>query len=350
MKKAINRYFISGLLLMMTGILSVSYVMAQTNLTDFVFDPVSANPPRSCVLENGVTIVAGENNDPAAVFPKIVNDPPIPNSTSTLHGSYLKWDYTFTYPVRPRGSSRDDDYEESEGRPSRYSNLYLSVSGDTSIFNTLPSILDIQPSCGSAHDQGHKSESSSCESRILRFPAVNPIVNSGYQYSVSFITPLGYTPRIASAGVQSGRQKTPDYCLIAGASKQDTVYVATVESQIVSTPGCRVELVKDSSGRVASATLTDPNNPNCQIETSPASYICDSDGGVNPQPVDCKKVVSNLPENGLASEGSCNYSYTNTMGGKTTIACTTCCIQKSTNKCVLKSSLSSTSLCTAGSL
>jgi hypothetical protein len=47
--------------------------------------------------------------------------------------------------------------------------------------------------------------------------------------------------------------------------------------------------------------------------------------------------------------GSCKYSWTNTAGGRSTVTCSTCCINSATNQCVLKSSLTSPSTqCKAG--
>lgn len=320
------------------AISSVSLAGAVTSQTKFLFDPVNSNPPRTCTLDNNVVVVAGEGNDATAAFPKTVIDP-----SSTLLGSYLKWDYTFTYPTSQRRpeesdniSSSSQDNEDGSRKPSK---LYLTVSNDTPIFSTSPSVLEkISTNCDTKNG-------ATCESQVLKFPASSSTGTSGQQYTVSFITPMGYTPRIATAGAQrhGDNSNNAAFCLIAGASKQDSVNVATVESKIVSTPGCRVDLETDSSGRVSNATIIS-GSENCHIDHTPAPFICDNENGVA---TNCKKVVSNLPENGLTSEGSCNYSYTNTSGGKTTLACTTCCVQASTNTCVLKSSLSSLDLCTA---
>ena len=301
-----------------------------------LFPAVDPTPPRTCTTASGVVIVAGLNGDPTAIFPRIV-DCSIPGACAdpNLSGSYLQWDYSFTFNY-PGMNLQPNNNTQSVMAGSQ---ILLTVSNDSNIYAPNPPISNtIGNACGV--QSTIKNADLLCESQILPFPLIchaNTNINT-----ISYLTPLGVAPRLTSAGVKRAIDHSADLCLIAGAGTitVNQVNQATIESQVVSTPGCNVNLVKDANNRVVSAELTDPSNTNCQIDTAPAAYICDSSGGQNPTPINCKIIVSNLPENGLSSEGSCQYAYTNSAGGKTTIKCTTCCVQASNRQCVLKSSLS----------
>ena len=318
-----------------------------------VFQSVSPKPPRQCSLNNLINVVAGPADSSGTLspdFPKVVSCPGTDCKDSnsidfnTPPGTYLRWDYLFNFPgyknkdsgaiISPSDkqiiASKLNDIDGHPVMPPKNAKLYLSVSDDTSVSATLPLSINVPSNCSIHYDieTGHTA----CESHILGFPLVNGASN---QQFVSFLTPVGYSSRIASAGAKLGGDEI-NYCLIAGAGKVETQNQVTVESQIVSTPGCDVKLTKDSSGHVSKAEITNDVSENCKIkEYSQPPSLCDADSNGNVDLTSCKPVVGDLPSNGLTTKGSCNYSYTNTMGGKTTIACTGCCIQPSTNKCVL---------------
>ncbi|MGZ8946013.1 MAG: hypothetical protein ACXW1W_11380 [Methylococcaceae bacterium] len=279
-----------------------------------LFSPANNDtPPRTCELDTKVTIVAGLNGDPTAPFPRVVTCPgaDCPTEFTGITAQYLRWDYSFTYHgVTP-------------------SHAFLSVSGDTQLFFTSPSSI-VSSDC--AGDSYSKAGKYACELHFMRYNV------SSSTFTAYYLTSLNWSPRIATAGAQAGSFQ--DFCLLAGAGKppsdQNQIQEVT-EIQTVLTPGCRVELTRDSKGRVENAQITEGAD-NCSIEVSPDPIL-----------IDGKRLLSELRDP-VTTEGSCNYSYTNSIGGKTTIACSTCCVQSSTNKCVLKSSLSSpTTQCTAGS-
>ncbi len=322
-----RRYLLFFFSLMALGaLLTFSEVKAVTPTE--VFTSVNPIPPRTCST-GAVTIVAGKDEDPTATFPRIVSCPGLDCPSETLTGQFLQWDYTFSSPN------------------AAVSALYLSVSDDTSVrmmsSSDLPQTI---PNCltnSNSEDDG--TTNFNCDEHTLRFVPSNTSTTST---SVYFLTTLGLSARIATAGVlltgnsEDHSSHIKSFCRIAGASNPDAtnqptaVNQAIVQSQVVSTPGCNVTLTRDTNGRVADAVITQdfsttPDTTNCNIVKSPAPFTCD-----NPLDTDtCHQVVSDYND-GLTTQGSCNYSYTNTIGGKTTIACTGCCVQPSTNKCVVK--------------
>ena len=310
-------------LITLGGLTTFSGVRADTPTE--IFTSVNPIPPRTC-LAGDVKIVAGKDGDETATFPRLVSCPGSDCPSLTLTGQFLQWDYTFSSPNAP------------------VSALYLSVSDDTSV-RMMSSTAAPQtiPNCltnSNSEDDG--TTNFDCDEHTLRF------VPSPNSTAVYFLTPLGLSPRIATAGVHlTGESEDPtshkkSFCRIAGASSPDAknqptaVNQAIIQSQVVATPGCNVTLTRDTNGRVADAVITQdfsttPDTTNCNIVKSPAPFTCD-----NPLNTDtCHQVVSDYND-GLTTQGSCNYSYTNTIGGKTTIACTGCCVQPSTNKCVVK--------------
>jgi hypothetical protein len=310
-------------LLLSMAVLTVGWLLAAISVkADPLFPPASSAPPRSCDLGTAVSIVAGSNGNPAAPFPRVVNCPASlanPDCPTGFSGSgqFLLWEYTFTYHgVNP-------------------SNAFLSVSDDTELFFATPTAAVSTPIC--AGDSQSKAGQSTCETRFLRFNAYNST------FSAAYLTSPNWAPRIATAGAKAGNFQ--QYCLLAGAGKPTEATgnaVTHVESQ---TPACDYEFEVSPGGHsIVTGTLKTipPGNPDCPIEED------------NVPPTLNGMVVSGFEtdiDHPIRTEGSCNYTYTNTSGGTSTITCSTCCISKSTNKCVLKSSLTSpTTQCTSGSL
>jgi hypothetical protein len=296
------------------ALLIVSWLFSVTGVRAELFPPTNSEPPRTCNLSTKVTIVAGLNGDPAAPFPRVVNCPgadcPAGFSGS---GQYLRWDYTFMYfGVNP-------------------SQAYLTVSDDISLFFTSPTAV-ISPFC--SNNSGDDGGLSPCEVRTIRFNANSTTFNAAY------LTGLDWSPRIASAGAKAGNFKA--YCLLAGGGKPTGATGQAITQVNAQTPGCTYEFGVGSGGQ--------------DIETG-SLHITSGDGNCTVAEDTEPLIVDERPVSGwhinfldpVRTEGSCNYTYTNTAGGKTTISCTTCCVAKSTNKCVLKSALSSPATqCTSG--
>ncbi|MGZ8158298.1 MAG: hypothetical protein ACXWT1_17900 [Methylobacter sp.] len=306
-----------------------------------LFPAVSSSPVRTCSVTLGagktVDIVAGLNGDPESPFPRVVSCPGSDCPTDfSGSGLFLRWDYTFTYngvtiPI-PSESCGDKDRDNS--RTPNFPYAFLSVSNDTKLYHTTPS--SVIPTASCQGDSLSKAGQSTCEARFLRFNTVTNILN------VAYLTSVGLSPRLATAGAKVGT--TQQFCMLAGAGNQSfaTINQPISESveQIVQTAGCRVSLTRDANDRVAKAEVIEDKGGECVIEETD-----------DPITMDGKIVVSELPRDGWATEGSCKYSYVNTIGGKTTINCPTCCVQKTTNTCVLKSNLSNPATqCTPTSL
>ncbi len=347
-----------------TALLAACLTLPSFNAVAELFTSVGSTPPRQCALGNGIAVVSGPDvsGNPSASFPYPLTCPGVncpvwavdSVTQAPLSGQFLQWDYLFTFPgtftnqnISPLNSSEYNQLSNKvnavDGHlviPPVDAVLYLTASSDTSILVAQPSPITLPSTCGVSSDPG--TGQFDCESHILSFPVLK---NNGYQQKVSFITPVGYAPRLASAGAKLGGGVV-NYCLIAGPSVVTNVNQAAVQSEVVSLPGCNVVLTRDASGNVADAQLTSDSNPaNCTIFSTPASYICDSPSGGN-----CKQIVSPLPSNGLTTEGSCEYSFPSGSGGGTTVKCTTCCVRATTKTCVLKSSLTSPQTqCTPGS-
>jgi hypothetical protein len=301
-----------------------------------LFPAVSSSPVRTCSVSLGagktVDIVAGLNGDSTSSNPRGVICPGSDCPTGfTGTGQFLRWDYTFTYTgvTIPISSQSGDDRDRDD---SRTPYAFLSISNDTKLYYTTPSSVIPTDTCQG--DSVSKAGQSTCEARFLRFKPVSNILN------VAYLTSVGLSPRLATAGARVGQVQ--QFCMLAGAGIQSNATlnqpVSESVEQIVQTAGCRVLLTRDPNGRVAEAEVVEDKGGQCVIEVTHG-----------PITIDGSNVVSELPKDGWTTEGSCNYSYTNTSGGKTTIACPNCCVQLSTNTCVLKSSLSNLSLCTANS-
>jgi hypothetical protein len=305
-------------LLMSAALLTVFGLLATTGVKAELFQPHNGEPPRTCTLASSVTIVAGINGDQTAQFPRVVNCPGPDCLGFTSTGKFLRWDYKFT---------------NISGNNSL---AYLSVSDDTQLF-AASNTYQLSSFCEG--DSQSKAGLFTCEARFLRFTAMPGT------YDAAYLTSLDWAPRIATAGVKTGNNQ--QFCLLAGAGKSTAATstgqaVTHVESQ---TPACDYEFEVSPGGHsIVTGTLKTipPGNPDCPIEED------------NVPPTLNGMVISGFEtdiDHPIRTQGSCNYTYTNTSGGTSTITCSTCCISKSTNKCVLKSSLTSpTTQCTSGSL
>lgn len=303
-------------LLLSAALLTVGWLFAAAGVRAELFPPIT-ELPRTCNLGTNVTIVAGHGGDSTALFPRVVSCPG-PDCPTGFPGSgeFKLWEYVFTYNgVNP-------------------SNAFLSVSADTGLFFATPTAA-VSSFCGG--DSQSKAGLSTCDVRFLRFNA------NGSTFNAAYLTSSDWAPRIATAGAKAGNFQ--QFCLLAGAGKLTDETGNSVTHVTSQTPGCDYEFDVGPGGQdiVAGSLQTiPPNDPDCGVNEDDQPLIVDG------RPVSGWHIPFQDP---ARTEGSCNYTYTNTTGGKTTIACTTCCVSKSTSKCVLKSSLSSPSTqCTSGSL
>lgn len=301
-------------LLLPAAVLTVSGLLTATEVRAQLFPPDNGAPPRTCNLDTTVTIVAGENGDPTAPFPRVVSCPG-PDCPPSFSGSgqFLLWEYLATYNgVNP-------------------SNLFLSVSGNTEIFFATPTAAVSTPIC--AGDSQSKAGQKTCEVRFLRFNA------NGSTFAAAYLTGIGWSPRIATAGAKAGNFEK--FCLLAGAGSPTTEpNQALADQQSYQLPGCTVAFSVTPTGKVIPGTIAILDGAiNCTTAETNTPIVVDG------KPVEFVGPVQ------FTQAGSCNYSWTNTTGGQSTVFCTTCCIKASTNQCVQKSTLSNpTTQCKAGTL
>jgi hypothetical protein len=106
----------------------------------------------------------------------------------------------------------------------------------------------------------------------------------------------------------------------------------------------------EKSYRIPGASIAFKLAPPPDGRVIPGSVTVTPDGGGNPgdfpiqetnEPINFDNLgatIFNTPLQ-VTTLGSCKYSWTNTTGGRSTVSCSTCCVNKATNQCVLSSSL-----------
>jgi hypothetical protein len=304
-----------------TALIAVGGLYAASGIAQVaLFTPVGP-PPRTCTMQQ-VTVVAGQNGDPTAQFPRSV-DCPGPDCPTGFNGvgMFSAWEYAFINPNQIN-----------------LSNVVFTVAADQTILFSEP------PATVSSFCKGDtttKAGERDCNDRYLR---INPNINSS-QFYVLFLTPTGVGPRIETAIVKSGNYI--DSCLVAGPGTVDTEPAqAPLTDAIHDLPGCGPTLVGiDRQGRVDpnSVQLSPEGLANCQVTETPAANLT-----LNGNPLEFFNSW-NILQGPLVSAGSCLYSYPSS-GGMTTITCTNCCIDakagsKTLGKCVTKTS---TTVCKPG--
>lgn len=322
MKKT-NYLLLSALLLTVGGLFTATRASAE------LFTPASGAPPRICNLGTSVTIVAGVNGDETAAFPRVVICPSTDCPADFIGtGPYLRWDYKFYYNGVNSSAPYSGDDEDVHA-----SNVFLSVSDDTQLFFVTPAAAISTPLC--AGDSQSRAGLSTCEVRFLRFNA------NASTFDAAYLTSLGWAPRIATAGAKVGHSQ--QFCLLAGAGMPTGETGQSITHVSAQTPGCNYEFDAGPGAQdivMGSLHTVPPNNPDCTIQEDNTPPLIDG------QPTSGWHTGILEPPRTI---GSCNYTYTNTSGGTSKITCSTCCIQSSTGKCVLKSSLSSpTTQCKTG--
>jgi hypothetical protein len=163
--------------------------------------------------------------------------------------------------------------------------------------------------------------------RFLRFGTGNVTTFSG-----SYFTPPGILPGTLTAAFTGKKGFVPVFarCALAGADNVGVQQnLATVEEKCYKITGATVcYQVDPRDGRVIAGTQVITADPDFNFVVVDADLLIDGIG----------KVIYTTPAQ-FSSEGSCNYTWTNTAGGRSTVSCTNCCIRKSTGKCVLAADL-----------
>jgi hypothetical protein len=181
--------------------------------------------------------------------------------------------------------------------------------------------------------------------RFLKFET-----NTTTEFIGSYWTPINVTPGTLTAAAL-GKKGTAinvffGRCPIAGADNVITQSnEAVADLRTFKITGCTVIFQVDRDGKVIPGTiavLEDEDNPN------PGG--CTANETTDPLVID-GKTIEFVGAVQFTQGGSCNYSWTNTAGGRSTVNCPNCCINKATSQCVLTSTLTNPATqCKTGTL
>ena len=205
--------------------------------------------------------------------------------------------------------------------------IHTSTPAGATVIKTLPAFIPVDT-------EGE---------RFLKFEA-----NTTSEFIGSYWTPINVTPGTLTAAALGKKGTSLNVffgrCAIAGADNVITQSnEAVADLRTFKITGCTVAFQVDRDGKVIPGTIqivVDPDNPNpgnCIPEETTDPLVIDG------------KTIEFVGAVQFTQGGSCNYSWTNTAGGRSTVSCLNCCINKATNQCVLKTSLvSPTTQCKTG--
>lgn len=163
--------------------------------------------------------------------------------------------------------------------------------------------------------------------RFLKYAA------SGPQFTASYYTPPNVTAGSLTAGYVGKKSVLPvaGKCLLAGADNVVTQQnQAVADEQTYRMEGCTVAFKVASDNKVIPGTI--------RIVEESSGGTCTLSETFEPITVDGTPIIF-VGAVQFTQEGSCKYCWTNTFGGSSCSTCTTCCVSKSTGKCVKTSSL-----------
>jgi hypothetical protein len=286
--------------------------------------PGVSTPPRECTVAApvaytwpvqyvNVKIQAGPNGEGGLATEFPVSEP-CPEGVSSDTGQCLRWDYLWT--ILTAGASFDK--------------TLTSVDSDITVHTATPAatVVNSLPGFFVFDTDGE---------RFLKFNAY------GTSFTASYVTPASVTAGTLTAAF-TGKKSHKWFsgrCPLAGADnfvlQQNQAIAAQQQFKLA---GCTVAYTPDAFGKVIPGSLMIIEGAeNCSVEETTNAIIVDG------KPVVFVGAVQ------FTQGGSCNYSWTNTTGGRSTVNCSTCCINNTTGQCVLKSSLSNpTTQCRAGTL
>jgi hypothetical protein len=304
-------YLLFSIVVAIALLLAASGVRATDDCPPTIPSYGIPTPPRECRIDitstSYVTIQAGPDSGTglASVFPIAVNCPAVPG----VPAACAKWQYRWTFTnVTP----------ELAG---------VSVDTDISVFQATPS-GEISRILGTLNLG--KGE------RFVKFPA------SGTSFIAEYITPIDATPGTLTAGfagkypVKVGKLTIPvptgGLCALAGANNvvlQQNQATPDLSSSRI--PDCLVTFLLDQYGKVVKNSMTAEPPGTCKVTEDDSFQVIDAEGNI-------RNVLFTTAAQ-TTQEGSCRYCWVNTAGGQSCTTCTTCCINKATNKCVPQSSI-----------
>jgi hypothetical protein len=223
----------------------------------------------------------------------------------------LRWEYRWS--VQTSGVSLE--------------NGLLSVDSDVTIHASDPAGATVTKSLPSIFPVDTDGE------RFLKFGTGNVTTFTG-----SYFTPASILPGTLTAAFTGKKGAIPTFarCALAGADNigvQQNQAVADEKSYRI--PGAVVafKLAPPPDGRVIPGSVMVTPDAGGSVENFP---IEETNEPINFDNLGA--TVFNTPLQ-VTTLGSCKYSWTNTTGGRSTVSCSTCCVNKATNQCVLSSSL-----------
>jgi hypothetical protein len=219
---------LSVLAAMVAGLIAATEVGAQ-------LAPIELN--RTCTAGSSATIVAGQNSNPNAQFPRLVTCPGdcpgavVFNTNTALSGQFFAWEFTWT--------------QIGKSAPSQ---LGLQVASDVQIEGTSPAVTGFsQPG---QEESSLKLGLNDWDSRWLRSSGIS----SSGQSTFTYYTKPNLQARPEGAASRSG--STTSTCLLAGAGTVVTEANQALNNVVRSQAGeCTVDRTLDARGRTISMTL-----------------------------------------------------------------------------------------------
>lgn len=202
---------------------------------------------RTCTAGSSATIVAGQNANPAAQFPRLVNCPGdcpgavVIGTNTPLSGQFFAWEFTWT--------------QIGKSSPSQ---LGLQVASDVQIEGTSPAVTSVSPP--GQEDSSLKLGLNDWDSRWLRSSGIS----SSGQSTFTYYTKPNLQARPQGAASRSGT--TTSTCLLAGAGTAVTEANQALNNIVRSQAGaCTVDRTLDARGRTISMTLVSGPPSLCPI-------------------------------------------------------------------------------------
>ena len=195
---------------------------------------------RTCTAGTQANVVAGQNANATAQFPRLVNCPGecpfavIIGTSTPLSGQFFAWEFTWT--------------QIGKSAPSQFG---LQVASDVQIEGASPAVASVSPP--GLDDSSLKLGLNDWDSRWLRFNNIN----ASSSLTATYYTKTNLQARPEGAASRSGT--TTSTCQLAGAGTVVTEAFQALNNIVRSQAGvCIVDRTLDARGRTVSMTLVSP--------------------------------------------------------------------------------------------
>jgi hypothetical protein len=250
-------------LLLCAAVIVIAALLAA-NTARAQLQPVSLQ--RTCTAKDGnkatATIVAGQNGNANAEFPRLVSCPgecsgAVAIGTGTrLSGLFYAWDYRWT--------------QIGHSAPSQFG---LQVASDVQIDGASPKVSSV--SAPGQEDSSLDLGEGDWDSRWLRFSNVS----SSSSFDATIFTKSSLQPRPEGAAAISGHDTGT--CMLAGPGTAVTEKNQPTTNEVVSQAGqCTVSRIVDARGRTVDIQLLPGSPSTCQLTT--VTVTANFPGGQSP--------------------------------------------------------------------